>query len=166
MNRGENRNPALVELILVLLFFSLSALVLVQVFVKAHLTSEESRTQTLGILKAQDVMEQWKEDFAAQAREGSVFNRFLSIRILDVYWKEYRDVLLACAMDSARQVRELLEAVYVSHKEWEPRIRAMLSSKKSQERELAVRVLKNWGVDSCREELENALAVEKSKKIR
>ncbi len=111
-------------------------------------------------------MEQWKEDFAAQAREGSVFNRFLSIRILDVYWKEYRDVLLACAMDSARQVRELLEAVYVSHKEWEPRIRAMLSSKKSQERELAVRVLKNWGVDSCREELENALAVEKSKKIR
>ena len=62
MNRGENRNPALVELILVLLFFSLSALVLVQVFVKAHLTSEESRTQTLGLLKAQDVMEQWKED--------------------------------------------------------------------------------------------------------
>ena len=62
MNRGENRNPALVELILVLLFFSLSALVLVQVFVKAHLTSEESRTQTLGLLKAQDVMDQWKED--------------------------------------------------------------------------------------------------------
>lgn len=62
MNRGDNRNPALVELILVLLFFSLSAVVLVQVFVKAHFMSEESEAQTLGLLQAQDVIEQWKED--------------------------------------------------------------------------------------------------------
>lgn len=62
MNRGDNRNPALVELILVLLFFSLSAVILVQVFVKAHFMSEESEAQTLGLLWAQDVIEQWKED--------------------------------------------------------------------------------------------------------
>lgn len=62
MSRGNNRNPALVELILVLLFFSLSAVVLIQVFVKAHLLSEESEAQTLGLLWAQDVIEQWKED--------------------------------------------------------------------------------------------------------
>lgn len=62
MNRRENRNPALVELILVLLFFSLSAMVLVQIFVKAHLTSVESQIQTLGLLRTQDVIEQWKED--------------------------------------------------------------------------------------------------------
>lgn len=108
----------------------------------------------------------WKEELVALAREGSVFERFLSIRILDVYWKEYRDVLLSCALDSARQVRELLAAVYESHREWEPQIRAMLTSKKSQERELSVLVLKKWGVEACREEFENALAVEKSKKIR
>ncbi len=43
MNQRGNRNPALVELILVLLFFALSSVILVQVFVKAHFTSEESR---------------------------------------------------------------------------------------------------------------------------
>ena len=62
MNQRGNRNPALVELILVLLFFALSSVILVQVFVKAHFTSEESRAQTLGLLKAQDVIERWKEN--------------------------------------------------------------------------------------------------------
>ncbi len=109
---------------------------------------------------------QWEEEFIQYAREGSAVTRFICIRVLDVYWKEYRDVLLSCAMDSAKQVRELLSAVYASHKEWEPQIIAMLSSKKSQERELAVLVLKNWGASGYQELLENALAAEKSKKIR
>ena len=37
-------------------------MVLVQVFVKAHFLSEESEAQTLGLLQAQDVIEQWKEN--------------------------------------------------------------------------------------------------------
>lgn len=110
--------------------------------------------------------QQWEEEFVSSAREGSAFTRFLCIRILDIYWKEYKDVLLSCAMDSARQVRELLAAVYESHKEWEPEMKAMLTSKKSQERELAVLVLRKWGASAYRELLENALATEKSKKIR
>ena len=43
MKMAEKRNPALVELVLVILFFALSSAVLVQVFVKAHLIIEESR---------------------------------------------------------------------------------------------------------------------------
>lgn len=110
--------------------------------------------------------QQWEEEFVRAAREGSAFTRFVCIRVLDIYWKEYRDVLLSCAMDSSRQVRELLVAVYESHREWEPQIKAMLTSKKSQERELAVLVMQKWGASSYRELLEAALATEKSKKIK
>jgi len=110
--------------------------------------------------------EKWGEEFAKAAREGQALTRFLCIRVLDVYWKEYKEVLLSCAVDSAKQVRELMAAVYAGHKEWEPEIKAMLTSKKSQERELAVQVLTKWGASVYRELLENALAAEKSKKIR
>lgn len=109
---------------------------------------------------------EWGEAFASAAKEGSVIVRYLCIRVLDEFWQGYSEVLLSCAMDSSKQVRELLEAVYASHKEWEPQIKAMLSSKKSQEREMSVLVLKKWGASSYREELEAALAVEKSKKIK
>ena len=61
MKMAEKRNPVLVELVLVILFFALSSVVLVQVFVKAHLLSEESQVQTLGLLAAEDLLEQWKE---------------------------------------------------------------------------------------------------------
>lgn len=110
--------------------------------------------------------EQWGAELATQAREGTAVVRFLCIRALEVYWQEYKEVLLSCAVDSSRQVRELLVAVYEGIRDWEPDIRKMLESRKSQEREMAILVLKRWGVDSFREELEAALAKEKSKKIR
>lgn len=62
MRKVGRKNPALVELILVILFFSLSAMVLVQVFVKAKMLSREGRDKTMGILFAQDMIEQWKAD--------------------------------------------------------------------------------------------------------
>lgn len=61
MNTAKKRSPVLVELILVILFFSLSTAVLVQVFVKAHQISKESQGQTLGLIAAEDLLEQWKE---------------------------------------------------------------------------------------------------------
>lgn len=109
---------------------------------------------------------EWGGEFASGAKEGSALVRYLCIRVLDDFWQEYSEVLLSCAMDSSKQVRELLEAVYVSHKEWEPQIKAMLSSKKSQEREMSVLVLKKWGASSYRDAFEAALAIEKSKKIK
>lgn len=68
MRMAEKRNPALVELVLVILFFALTSTVLVQVFVKAHLISKESKAQTLGLILAEDLLEQWKE-FPAQSEE-------------------------------------------------------------------------------------------------
>ena len=45
-------------------------------------------------------------------------------------------------------------------------MRAFLSSKKSQERELAVRVMKAWGAENYQEALKKALETEKSKGVR
>lgn len=59
MKIAEKRNPALVELVLVILFFALSSVVLVQVFVKAHQVSQESQAQTLGLILSEDLLEQW-----------------------------------------------------------------------------------------------------------
>lgn len=60
MRATRRKNPALVELILVILFFALSAVILVQVFVKAKAISQESRAQTTGLILIQDKIEQWK----------------------------------------------------------------------------------------------------------
>ena len=52
MKMAEKRNPALVELILVILFFALASMIEL---------SRESRAQTLGLIAAEDLLEQWKE---------------------------------------------------------------------------------------------------------
>lgn len=108
----------------------------------------------------------WGPDLIRLSREGATVVRFLCIRVMDEFWKEYKEPLLACAMDSSRQVRELLEAVYESRKEWEPEIKAMLFSRKSQEREMAVQVLRRWGAADYQEEFREAYEKEKSKKIK
>lgn len=107
-----------------------------------------------------------KESVAAGAREGSAFGRILCIRLLDEWGDSYKERLLSCALDSSKQVRELLLAVYESRREWAPEIKAMLSSKKSQERELSVLVLRKWGASAYAEELKRALETEKSRKVR
>lgn len=60
MKMAGKKNLALIELILVILFFALSAVVLVQVFVKAKSMSDTSRASTLGLVTAQDLVEQLK----------------------------------------------------------------------------------------------------------
>lgn len=78
MKTAGKKNPALVELILVILFFSLSSTVLVQLFVRAKDMSETSRAQTMGLVFAQDWIEQWK---ANPAHPETVF-------LADEGWKE------------------------------------------------------------------------------
>ena len=107
-----------------------------------------------------------KESVAEGAKAGSAFGRFLCIRLLDGCGDSYKEHLLSCALDSSKQVRELLLAVYESRREWEPEIKAMLSSKKSQERELSVLVLKKWGADAYTDDLKRALEAEKSRKVK
>ena len=62
MKTTGRKNPALMELVLVILFFALSSMVLVQVFVKAKTISQTSQAKTLGLLAAEDILEQWRAD--------------------------------------------------------------------------------------------------------
>lgn len=108
----------------------------------------------------------WSEELIRLSREGATIVRFLCIRVMDEFWKEYKEPLLACAMDSSKQVRELLAAVYESRKEWEPEMKVMLASRKSQEREIALKVLTRWGAENYQEALREAFEKEKSKKLK
>lgn len=109
--------------------------------------------------------ETYLEDIRLGAANSTAVGRYLCIRVLDRFWQQEKETLLACAQDSSKMVKGLLEAVYGSHREWEPEVLALLSSKKSQERELAVLVLRKWGTDRYRKQLEEALEKEKSKKL-
>lgn len=105
------------------------------------------------------------EDLRLGAKNSTAIGRFLCIRVLDNNWQQEKETLLACAPDNSKMVRELLAAVYTSHRVWEPEVLTLLSSKKSQERELAVQVLRKWGAAQYQQELNEALEKEKSKKL-
>ncbi len=60
MKMTGKKNLALLELIVVILFFALSSVILAQVFVKAAKMSDLSRAETQGLVLAQDLLEQLK----------------------------------------------------------------------------------------------------------
>lgn len=110
--------------------------------------------------------EEWGEGFAIASKESNVVGRYISIRFMAEHKEAYKSQLLACMADSSKMIKEMLEAVLMDCPEWEEDIKAMLSSKKSQEREMAVSVLKKWGVSKYQEEFAKALEKEKSKKVK
>lgn len=60
MDRKNRPNAFFIEIVIVLLFFSLSAAVILQLFVMAHNQSTRSREQSASVIKAQDIAEQFK----------------------------------------------------------------------------------------------------------
>lgn len=129
--------------------------------------AEKEKTSFINAcVKVLRVKKGWHEAFTVQAKEGSAVVRYLCIRVMNEDAASYKGALLSCAGDSSKMVRETLTAVYKSHRDWETDIVKMLESKKSKEREMAVQVLKNWGIERFQEELEAALAREKSSKVK
>lgn len=107
-----------------------------------------------------------RDEFFTALKNSTSVGRDICLRVLDVYWQKEKEGILACAQDSSKQVRATLALICAGHREWEPEMRAFLSSKKSQERELAVRVMKAWGAENYQEALKKALETEKSKGVR
>ena len=99
------------------------------------------------------------------AAQGSVFARYAAISAMDAFGQEYKETLLSCAGDGAKQVKELLAAVYAGHPEWEEEIRSLLASKKSAQREMALEVISKWDVSRFQEDLKQLLEKEKSQKV-
>ena len=107
-----------------------------------------------------------REEYPAALKSSTAIGRAICYRVLDEDWQQEADTILAGALDSSKQVKETLVLICAGHREWEPRMKAFLASKKSQERELAIRVMKSWGAGAYQEEFAGALEAEKSKKLR
>nr|WP_300680355.1 DUF4132 domain-containing protein [uncultured Acetatifactor sp.] len=108
----------------------------------------------------------WHSEWEETAKSKSLPERVLAYRVMGERWEEYKESLLSAASESAKQGREFLRGIYTSHQELEGDILEMLKSPKGGMREMAVEVLKNWGVEKYKEQLEAALGLEKSKKIK
>lgn len=70
MKSAGKTNTLLMELIIVILFFSLSAVITLQLFVTAHEQSTLSHDKTMALLRAQNVAEELRAD------ESSVLTGF------------------------------------------------------------------------------------------
>ena len=110
--------------------------------------------------------EEWGQELVLTSQKSNVVGRYISMRFLAEYKETYKKEILACAADTANMVREILEAVLIDSPEWEEDIKAMLFSKKAQERERAINILRKWDVSKYQEEFEKALEKEKSKKVK
>lgn len=108
----------------------------------------------------------WKAEYMEAAGEGQADARILAVRVMDALGEEYKEALLSCAGDSAKQVRAVLQAIYAKHPDWEAELLAMLKAKKASVREIAVQVLGSWGADKYREVLMQAMEAEKTKKVK
>ncbi len=118
---------------------------------------------------AQILSTRWQDraqELRDAARDSTSIGRCICVRALDTFWQEEKDAILASALDSSKQVREQLVVICTAHREWEPDMLAKIASKKSQERELAIRVLKFWGAEAYQEAFAKALETEKSKKLK
>lgn len=68
MNKAGKPNALLIELVIVLLFFSLSAAVILQLFIGAHDKSVRSSTDSVAIIMAEDMAERFlASDLTADA---------------------------------------------------------------------------------------------------
>ncbi len=124
--KTSRRNPALVELVLVILFLAVTASVLAQAFAKARTMSADSCAQTAGLITAQDIIERWKADptdtaallpaddgWQMQSRENTVYEQLRSEDMLspDENGPEY---LLQVALSSEDKPRGTLYNIRVS----------------------------------------------------
>ena len=110
--------------------------------------------------------EQWDEGMKAAVWEGTERTRSFALKVLEKLDPEdYHNSVLFCAEDSSKQVRRLFLEACRTHPQWTPEILELLQAKKSKVREAAVLALGELGQPSFLDEIKNALAREKNKKV-
>lgn len=113
-----------------------------------------------------EIRKNWHQEWL-DASEGKLLPaRILAYRVMGERPEKYREHLLACAAETSKQGRDYLIGIYTRHREWEADILALLQSPKGGKREIAARVLANWGIEQYRETLTQAMEAEKTKKIK
>ena len=79
---------------------------------------------------------------------------------------KYRRQILALAGDSAKAVTEIIADIVIKHPDWSDDIRALLQSKKSSARDLALTVIERQGAKAYIPALKEALSAEKTDKLK
>ncbi len=106
-----------------------------------------------------------KEEEMLRAFELSgAIGRFMGICTLGTAPGQYKQILLKAFSDTSKLVMERLVEIMAEQEEWEADVLDKLKSKKSAERETALLILIKWKKDYT-SVLEEALAIEKSKKL-
>ncbi|MDE6054538.1 MAG: hypothetical protein K2G55_12415, partial [Lachnospiraceae bacterium] len=108
----------------------------------------------------------WHQEWKDASKSHFLPARVLAIRVMGMQYNEYKEELLSCASENSKQARDFVRAIFTEHSEWENDILAMLKSPRGAEREMAIEVLQNWGIDNYQTPLSLALKTEKTKKIR
>lgn len=118
------------------------------------------------LMKAVEIISSHHDELIAtdfsQLSDGA---RILAINAMDSDAEKFKTKLLSCVNDSSKKVRDELASV-IEKQDWHDDIVAMLNDKKGPVRELAVEIIRRQGANAYTNELNAALDVEKSDKIR
>ena len=118
------------------------------------------------LMKAVEIISSHPDELIAtdfsQLSDGA---RILAINAMGNDAERFKTKLLSCVNDSSKMVRNELASVLVKQ-EWHDDIASLLKDKKGAVRELALEVIGRQGANAYANELNAALEVEKSDKIR
>lgn len=118
------------------------------------------------LMKAVEIISSHPDELIAtdfsQLSDGA---RILAINAMGNDAERFKTKLLSCVNDSSKKVRDELASV-IEKQDWHDDIVAMLNDKKGPVRELAVEIIRRQGANAYTNELNAALDVEKSDKIR
>ena len=118
------------------------------------------------IIKVTELLSSYLEEIAAMDFSLLSENaKILAIKTMDSDAEKFKTKLLSCVNDSSKKVRDELASV-IEKQDWHDDIVAMLNDKKGPVRELAVEIIRRQGATAYTNELNAALDVEKSDKIR
>ncbi len=118
------------------------------------------------IIKVTELLSSYLEEIAAMDFSLLSENaKILAIKTMDSDAEKFKTKLLSCVNDSSKKVRNELASVLVKQ-EWHDDIASLLKDKKGTVRELALEVIGRQGANAYTNELNAALEVEKSDKIR
>ncbi len=118
------------------------------------------------IIKVTELLSSYLEEIAAMDFSLLSENaKILAIKTMDSDAEKFKTKLLSCVNDSSKKVRDELASV-IEKQDWHDDIVSMLNDKKGPVRELAVEIIRRQGANAYTNELNAALDVEKSDKIR
>ncbi len=129
-------------------------------------TYGDDSKDTLAHIFAKLMVQKIEEDedtFYAAAKSASAYVRKICLLAYSKNPDKYKEKILTFAGDGSGAVREVLIDIISKIPSWEEDVLNLLSSKKSAQREVAVKVIGIWGAEKYRDALTAALEKEKSK---